>query len=161
MSERQRLEVRETVRASDQGRTLRAGEPDEFEAQGTRIRHPKVADERDEAAAAMFLASRTDRRRFRVNRRHAQGAAGGRARNRRWGGFMARDGRLTVGAGLPREQAVVQLGLHAGRDGSIFPRRPIARTVRYGCQTAVRRRNDRATLERRTRKWRNWQTRRT
>src|SRR5581483_4388960 len=64
------------------------------------------------AAATLFFASRTDRRRFRLDRGHLQGAAGGRTRDGRRNGSVTRHGRLTVGTGFPREQAVIQISLH-------------------------------------------------
>ena len=86
-----------------------AGQPHELTALRARIRHPQVAFERDEPAACLCRARRTNRRRSGFDRGDAQLPAGDRTRHSPGASFVSGDVGLSVVAGMPPKQAVIQI----------------------------------------------------
>src|SRR5205814_1950043 len=84
---------------------LDAGQPDELTAPRARVRHPQIAFERDESAAAHTRTGWTNRGRFRVDRGHAQQATGCGTGNREWMRLLEDNAGAGRVAGIPAEQA--------------------------------------------------------
>jgi hypothetical protein len=94
-----------------------ASQPHQLEAPRARVGHSQVADERHESALSVVGAARTDGGGPCIDGRDAQRAARRGTGNHGGTGFVARDGRLTVLAGTPAEEAMIQIraGVHFRR----------------------------------------------